>query len=246
MSNTTGLTKEYLKREYELLLRSPYEIAKEVGCHPNTVRRALIKYGFRIRTRSEAQRLALGMGRRENPAKDPETKAKISESMAAKWEQLSDEERAKRVAGAKVRWEAMSDTHRGRFDRNSRRAIVRAGSKGSKLEKALMAALRQERYTVLFHKKGADLFLKYEDIAIVIDGPSHFLPLYGEEALAKAQAQDRDRERSFRRRGFKFIRIKNMARNMTQAKAANACKNLLAALPSVLNSLEREVTLEVN
>ena len=61
---------------------STYEIAKRMKTYPNKIRRTLIKHGYELKNKSEAQKVALEKGRSSHPTmgktRSREEKIKIS------------------------------------------------------------------------------------------------------------------------------------------------------------------------
>ena len=72
-------------------------------------------------------------------------------------------------------------------------------------------------YEVEFHKEHfthpnalqLDLFLPKINVAIEIDGPTHFSPIWGEEALTRTQKADRHKEDILAGKNIQLIRIKH-------------------------------------
>jgi hypothetical protein len=81
-------TKEFYKKQYLDEYKSIRQIAEEQGTYINEIRRELINFGFRIRSKSETQSIALRSGRATNPSKgkprSDEVKKKISETLKKK------------------------------------------------------------------------------------------------------------------------------------------------------------------
>ena len=93
-------------------------------------------------------------------------------------------------------------------------------------------------YDVIFHKRGliandkmeVDLFIPSLKTAIEIDGPAHFLPIWGEENLQKHIRADAQKAGLLINRGFVVLRVKNIIRNLSQ-------KNMRETLISVVEQL---------
>jgi very-short-patch-repair endonuclease len=72
-------------------------------------------------------------------------------------------------------------------------SIRKAGKEGSKLENFLLRKITDAGFKVDFHKKNLipnekleiDLYVPECKTIIEIDGPSHFLPVWGDEKLQK-------------------------------------------------------------
>lgn len=196
-----------------------------------------------MRSKSEAQAVALESERHTHPTKgtvrDDETKRKISESLSESWEKLSDKEYKRRSEISKTNFDNMTDAKKEEFRRLSAEAIRTAAKEGSKLEKFLFDKLTEKGLYVEFHKSLAqnlrlevDLFVRDLKTAIEVDGPSHFLPIWGEEHLTKTKASDLEKNGILLARGYSVIRLQTDAKN-DSLKLKNDC------LRVVLECLEK-------
>jgi hypothetical protein len=64
------LSKELLEYEYVINKKSTYQIAEEHNTYANMVRRLLLKYGISLRSKAEAQSIAIKNSRHAHPTKD--------------------------------------------------------------------------------------------------------------------------------------------------------------------------------
>jgi very-short-patch-repair endonuclease len=204
--------------------KSTYEIAEILHSYPNKVRRALVKMGRPLRNKSEAQKNALDTGRIDHPTKGRERsyddKLKISTALTDYWDRMPEEQR-QRIHDAAIA------------------AIKRAGQEGSKLEKFLYEKLLSS-YTVEFHKKNLipnqnleiDLFVPRLRTIIEIDGPSHFLPVWGDEKLRNQMAADLDKSGLILSKGFVIVRLK-VLKTLSLAKMKEAHLKVLSILQSI-------------
>ena len=201
--------------------KSMAEIADMYNTYPNKIRRLLLKHGVKILTKSEAQKNALKNGRSKIPTqgrkRSKEEKLKISKSMKKNWEQIDEEEYNRRVELAKNRWDKMPEEEKNKMKQLGFQAIRKASKEGSKLERYIKRELTSLGYNVLIHQKilpnkdlEVDLFLPSEKTIIEVDGPSHFLPVWGEERLQKQIKSDQDKTGLALSKGFKIIRIKHL------------------------------------
>jgi very-short-patch-repair endonuclease len=95
-------------------------------------------------------------------------------------------------------------------------------------------------YDVIFHKRGlianqnleVDLFVPSINTAIEIDGPAHFLPIWGEESLNRHIKSDAQKAGLLMNRGFVILRVKNVIRNLSQ-------KNMRETLAAILQELNK-------
>lgn len=238
--------------------KSPYEIAEELGTYPNKIRRILKKMGEPLRSRSEAQKAALDTGRKDHPTEGKERsyddKVKISRSLTEHWAGMSDNERQEKVDQAKARWEALPQSKRDEIYDAAIQAIKKAGSEGSKFEKFLYEKLLVA-HTVEFHKKNLipnenleiDIYIPRLKTIIEIDGPSHFLPVWGAEKLAKQMKADLGKNGLILSKGFVIIRLKVLKALSLAAMedAADQIKVLLESIKSKFPSQNKRY-IEVN
>lgn len=199
--------------------KSFQEIAEMYNTYANKVRRDAKKAGIKIRTKSEAQKLALETGKHKHPTKgtkrSEETKEKIGISVMNSWENMSESELKRRSVMARDNWEKLSDDEKQDRFNKANQAVRETGKTGSKLEKYLHQYLIQEGYRVQRHvqnilntKLHVDLFLPQDNIVIEVDGPSHFEPVWGEVALERAQRYDNKKDGLLLGKGLRIIRIK--------------------------------------
>ncbi len=227
---------------------SPYEIAEHLKTYPNKVRRFLKKAGKTLRDKSAAQSLALTSGRHKHPTKgtirSDDTKFKISEKVHSYWETLPDDIRQSRVDKSKEIWEAMSD-HDKEALRKAASAAIRVASKdGSKIENFLRKDLTSHGFQVIFHKTGlivnnnleVDLFLPVQKTVIEIDGPTHFLPIWGEESLKKHIKADTHKSGLLLGAGFAIIRVKYLVKNLSEKHK----RDLSAQIREILTKIDKE------
>jgi len=235
-----------LKRLYLEEHKSFQEIAEKYNTYPNRVRRDAIKIGIPIRSKSEAQKLALETGKHKHPTKgttrSEETKEKIGSSVMNSWESLEESELKRRKELAKNNWDNLSEEEKQlRFEKANE--AVRVSSKlGSKLEKYLLENLVTNNYRTIPHKEQIlsntklhiDLFLPELNIAVEVDGPSHFLPVWGEEALKRNQEYDNKKTGLLIGKGINLIRIKQQ-KDFSKSRAKIIFGRLMEAIADVKN-----------
>lgn len=203
------------------------EIAAEFDTYKNAIRRVLVKNGVEIRSRSEAQKLALETGRSKHPTegrkRSEEEKILISDGMAKHWENMSAEEREKRSQIAKAQWDAMTEEERENLMAMANEAVRESSKNGSKLEKSLKEGLTNAGFIVEYHREGLipniklqiDLFLPELGVAIEVDGPSHFFPVWGYESLQKTIEADAEKSGLLLVNGFIIIRVKHTHKSVS-------------------------------
>ena len=197
-------------------------IANKLGTYANKIRRDANKFNIKTRDRSQAQKNALETGSIKHPtkgkARTDEEKQKIGLSQHENWENQSKAERASRSKKAKLRWNAMSATEKQNLLTSAHQAIRETSKTGSKLEKFLLTKLIKNGYKPEFHKEQIlsntklhiDLFLAELNTAIEVDGPSHYVSVWGEESLARNQKYDEKKNGLIIGKGMRLIRIKQL------------------------------------
>jgi very-short-patch-repair endonuclease len=208
----------FLQNEYVKNEKSFVELAELANTYPNKLRRDALALEIKIRDKGAAQKAALKTGRAEHLTAGKKlattTKTKISERRAAKWAS-SPEARRKKSEEAKIQWNQMSPEERRVFRKKASIAILKAAKEGSKLEKYLFEKLVEAGYQVQFHKEQIlvnerlqiDLFIPKINVAIEVDGPSHFEPIWGRKTLQRNKKSDAEKNGLLLGKGFILIRV---------------------------------------
>ena len=227
--------------------KSTYEIAEKFNTYPNKVRRILKKHGYNLKDKSAAQKTALEKGRSTHPTKGKKRtyaeKLKISSSISDYWSGMSEEDRQDRVEQAKTRWTEMSEEDRQNLRDLSIQAIQRASTHGSKLENFILKALIKAGHRVEFHKKNLipnekleiDLYIPVLKTIIEVDGPSHFLPVWGEEKLQKQIRADLHKNGLTLGRGYAIIRIKVLKNHISLKNKEDVANLIIDNLKKIEN-----------
>jgi very-short-patch-repair endonuclease len=248
--------KIFLQQKYEIEKKSFSDIAKEIGTYSNKVRRDAIKLNIKIRDKSEAQKNALSSGKIQHPTKGKErneqTKNKIGNSVLRSWEALSDLELKDRKNKAKINWENKSEEEKEFILREANIAVREASKKGSKLENFLFQKLLANGYNVDFHKEQSilntklqiDLFLPKDNIAIEVDGPSHFEPVWGDSSLKRNKKYDNKKTGLILGKGLFLIRIKQ-SRDFSKSRAELVFQDLLRVIDSIKNKNETSKVINI-
>ena len=236
--------KEFIIDQYMNKNKSTYEIAQELKTYPNKIRRALKTLGVDLRDRSTAQTVAIASGRHEHPTKGKKRteaeKIAISDGMSKFWDDMEDTERDRRSKLSKTQGDEMSEEEKANLRKLAAAAVRKASKEGSKIEKFIHEGLTAAGYEVIFHKRGliandkmeVDLFLPVLKTAIEIDGPAHFLPIWGETNLQKHIRADAQKAGLLINRGYAVLRVKNIIRNLSS-------KNMRDALNAVIVELQK-------
>ncbi len=235
------LSRLYIEHQY-----SWGQIAAFCSTYSNKVRRDAKRLGIESRDRSKAQSLALETGRHNHPTKDKghstETKVKISESISKDWKNMSPEKREQKRKEARDRWDAKSDDEIDRFRKAAGDGVRLAAKEGSALEKFLLEELISAGHRVEFHKEHwvvreklqIDLFLPDLNVALEVDGPSHFKDIWGADNLRKNQARDNEKTGLLLQRGCVIIRVRQ-----TQALSKKYLRDTLDNVLKTLEHIER-------
>lgn len=236
--------KELLNNLYAKEKKSFQQIADELGTYANKVRRDAIKFSIKIRDKSEAQKNALDTGVHKHPTKgtnrDEKTKNKIGISIMNKWQTLSSKELQKRKNKAKKQWDALSEDQKQTMITNANKAVRQSSREGSKLEKFILHKLLKDGYRVDFHKEHIlsntklqiDIFIPQLNTAIEIDGPSHFLPVWGKETLNRNIKYDNKKTGLILGKGSVLIRIKQ-THDFSKTRASMVYEKLLSEIKKI-------------
>jgi very-short-patch-repair endonuclease len=236
--------KKIILQLYSKENKSFQDIAEACGTYANKIRRDAKKFNIPIRDKSAAQKNALKTGKHKHPTKgtkrDEETKNKIGAGVMGFWDNLTDAELDNRKKIAKNNWDNMSDEQKSYIRQQANSAVRQASKVGSKLEKFLLDNLLKDGYRVDFHKEQIlsntklqiDLFLPKINVAIEVDGPSHFLPVWGDDVLDKNIKYDNKKTGLILGKGLVLIRIKQ-TREFSKARSLLLYNQLLEHLNKI-------------
>jgi very-short-patch-repair endonuclease len=241
--------------------KSTYEIAELCSTYPNKIRRILVKNGVVLKTKSEAQKNAIDNGTASHPTSGKKRtdgeKLKISSGLKKYWDNMSEELYEARIKQAQVRWHNMTDVEKDNMLTAAIKAIQLAGKEGSKLEKFLQTELGNAGYRIEYHKKGLivnenleiDMYIPALKTIIEVDGPSHFLPIWGEEKLQKQIKADFHKTGLILNKGMVIIRIKNLSDSVCLASKEKLRLDILKQLSKIEKSFpsksERYIEIEI-
>jgi very-short-patch-repair endonuclease len=239
------MNEKYIIELYSKKNKSMKEISEILNTYPNKIRRILIKNKIKILNKSEAQANALKNGRAKIPTigkkRTQEEKLKISKSLQDRWANLSEEDYKQYIVKAKQRWEKIPLAKKEAMAASAIDAIRKAGKEGSKLEKFLSNEFKKLGHKVEVHKKDLlvnenleiDMYFPELKAIIEIDGPSHFLPIWGEEKLQKQIKADQHKTGLILSKGFIIIRVKNLYDSLSLIKQEELKDSILAILNSI-------------
>lgn len=190
------------------------------------------QYGIERRTKSDAQKGYLSDNDHPMQGKHhtEEAKKKISASLGDFWDSLDPDQRAeyRQLVGSgwRKRWASMSNAERENMIASLNAANRQQQGHGSRFERFLADELRSRGYVVEERsnnyianaKQEVDLALTHEGIMIEVDGPTHFMPIYGEEALERQEAKDADKDDYLISAGFSVLRIQDNNGPLSQVR----------------------------
>ena len=226
--------------------KSTYEIAKQLDTYPNKIRRTLIKHGHTLKDKSEAQKTALAEGRSSHPTmgrkRSKDERIKISSSLVDYWEDMTQKERDRRSKIAKKNWQNMSAEQKENMRSKGIAAIQLAATHGSKLEQFIQKAISDHGFTCESHvmiipseNLEIDLYVRELKTIIEVDGPSHFLPIWGEDKLQKQINADLRKSGTLLSKGYVVIRVKSQGQESLSKK-----EELLNTVIDNLNSIKKK------
>lgn len=217
---------------------SSYEMAETLNTYSTKILRALAYLGELIhkdkssfkRDYSEAQKMALQNGRSRHPTEgkslDKNHKEKIGESRSKAYRGLSDLEKKRISQTSKESWNALGKVKQEEIRALALKAVRDASRDGSKTERHLKNGLTNAGYMVEFHKTNlvsgsnleVDLFLSEIRTAIEIDGPGHFIPIWGDMKLIKQQVSDTTKQGILINSGYVILRIRQVDKSISLTK----------------------------
>lgn len=211
--------KHTIQKMYLEELKSFGDIAVKLGTYANKIRRDAKKFDIPIRNKSEAQSNALKTGRTKHPTEGKErsdtTKSKIGLGLAKSWDSMDESAKQKIKEQKREQWNKLSEDQRANMQKSANDAVRLASKTGSKLEKYILEKLLKDGWRVDFHKEHVlvdtklqiDLLVPSIKTAIEIDGPSHFVPVWGEDALKKNIKYDQKKQGLLVGKGYALIRV---------------------------------------
>lgn len=238
------------------------EIADVAGVSATTIMRAFKKNGKQLRSKSEALKKSVKDGKLKSPTvgkkRTRAEKDSIARSRAVAWRNIDPEARESFKNAARERWEEWTDAEKVERQRRAGEGLSVAAKEGSKLEKFVYKSLTNDGYNVILHKKGLiagekyelDLYLPELKIVIEIDGPQHFLPLFGEDRLQKVMRYDKVKNGVLVSNGLCVIRVKFTLKALSDYSAKRIYGMILEQVKKIEKKFppkkDRIVELETN
>lgn len=243
-SMTDNEKKKIINEKYVKEKKSFQQIATELNTYSNKIRRDAKKFQIQIRDKSEAQKNALATGNHKHPTKGKsrpeEIKLKIGSSVLQNWENMDEASLQNRKDKAKQHWNSLSEDEKQVIISAANKAVRETSKSGSKLEKFLLQKLLSSGYKVEFHQEQTllttklqiDIFIPSLNTAIEVDGPSHFLPVWGDDALDRNVKYDNKKTGLLLGKGCVLIRIKQ-TKDYSPTRAEIIWNNLYSCLQNI-------------
>lgn len=212
-------TKPFLEKEYWTNQKSIGLIAEENNVSPSVIRKHLLYFGIRIRTRSESQSLAESSGRRKNPTRGrkrrPDEIKHIAQGVSQSYWDKPPKDREKIAEHLRNQYRNMSDEQRETFFKKSNEAIKDTVRYGSNLEKYICDNLRsngeivqaQTQCVISNENMRLDILLPQKQLVIEVDGPTHLRAVYSEESYLRKKELDARKNALLIEAGYKIIRV---------------------------------------
>lgn len=232
--------------------KSIRELAEENNTYPNKIARLLKKSGTLLRSKEDAAKIAVAMGKINPPMlgkkRTQEEKDNIGNKRAKKWKEMHAEEKDEFKKNAKDRWEARSSEDKVNMQKQAGKALRRASTEGSKTEKFLYEHLTKSGFDVTMHKVGlisgekfeVDLYLPSLGVAIEIDGPQHFNPVFGQANLDRTIKYDALKNGALLSKGLCVIRVKYLLKHASRSSNAKLLQLIISELRKIENKFPEE------
>ncbi len=203
-------------------------VADKLNTYPNNVRRILLKAGYTLRDKAASQIIAMESGRAEHPTKgkklSKKTKLAISKGLETAWENRPAAQKIALANDAKTRWHEREPSVQAEFAKKAALGVRNAGIYGSKIEQFLLAKLREQGFNPQYQRENlifsermrVDIFLPDDSIALEIDGPTHYVPIWGEEALVEKMAKDDKKNGLLLYCGYHVLRVRCRRKTLTK------------------------------
>jgi len=221
---------------------SASQLAQKYKTYTNKILRTLRKMGVDIKDKSDVQKEALGTGQRAHPMKGKhhkkESKDKIGHNVMLKYESFS-EDRKKEIGEKHAKsWKERSEESIIDMRQKGAKAIRISSQEGSKLEKYLYEHLQNRGMMVLMHQNisenaNLEVDLIINNVAVEVQGPSHYEPIYGEEKLMKTQQADMEKLNSLLKFGYSVIYIKHTCKKKSDVHYKGVLNLLLETFKEV-------------
>lgn len=248
---------EIIQDMYVKQNKSFQSISQELGTYPNRVLRDAKKFNIPIRSRSEAQINALKHGQSTIPTqgkkRSEKEKRSIGLGVLKNWENADEKKIQEKRKKAKKLWDKRTQKEKDNMVSKANDAVRQTSKVGSKMEHFILSFLLDKGYKVEFHKEQTlvntklqlDLFLPKINLAIEVDGPSHFKPVWGQDVLNRNISYDEKKSGLIIGKGYKLIRVKQI-KDFSNSRAQIVCDRIHIAIKSINNQSSKIIEIEDN
>lgn len=240
---------EQLIKSYVVDKKSTHQIAHEFKISQTKVRKILVDSGIKLRSRSESQKLVVkkkienGVHPTMGKHRSEEEKLSIGGGLLKYWDK-NEKARKKMAKHAEKTLNKLPKINKIVNKNKATKEILKASKNGSKLENYLYDFLSEKGLFPKQHlnmleneKLEVDLYVPEHKTVIEVDGPSHYLPIWGQDKLEKQQRADKEKIGLLLSKGYNYIRVKNLER-FSKARYLNVAQK-------VYNALSKENFIEI-
>lgn len=248
-SNFDDKTKQSLiKTEHIDGSMSIRRMAEKYGTYPNKIARDAKRLGMNIDNKSAAQKKVLKFGLSKHPTEGKERsldeKRLIAKNRREAWDNLSETEKASESKRLKKMYQDQEVKMH-----ESPMKIVKlreAAQSGSKLEVYVFERLKEEFGGVIHQMEDVfsgqsfhiDIFIS-PNIAIEIDGPSHYKAIWGKEKLKVSKDKDFRKSAACLSKGYYFISVIN-----DRAFSISYGDKITTELVTIINKIQKGLSKE--
>lgn len=237
----------YIIKQYQTNHRSAKQIADELNTYPNKILRMLTRAGIDIKSQSEVLKEKYDTGQKIAPMKgkshSTESKTKIGLKLCDRYENLSDDEKKKLSEKSKKRWTDRSDETIMKMKERGIEKIQESAKIGSKLERFLFKKLKELKLPVQMHQNitenmNLEVDLLIGKVAIEIQGPTHYEPIWGAEKLEKTVQADTEKVALLLKYGYSVIHYKHLTKRKSNSYYDKVADLIVEAYKKVKSSNE--------
>lgn len=240
--NPNGLTPEQAAAEYRQG-DSTVIIARRWNTNPKQVGRLLERAGCPRRTREQAQQNARDHGRvfrnKKKGCHDLEHRKKISEGQTKRWASMTPEDRESQAEQSRKNLKNRDDG--GEFAKAGGERLRQASKEGSKLSRSVREALSAARLKVQTGDvKVAGRTIRpcclvcengFKKVAVLVRGPTHFRPVFGEDKLRSQQESDQAAVGILTAEGYSVLVVEVTKRTLGRTSREELLKEVVASVP---------------
>lgn len=238
MSKRVTINIDQIRDLFENKGLSTYKVAEALNISQSYVSRVLRKWNqshpndkITIRSKSEAQKLHVEKNghQREGTTHTEESKIKMSNNIGAFYASPEGDKAKKHLAEVrKEEWANLPEDGKQQIISDLRTASREAQKtgEGSKFENFIAEQLTNDGYQIEQRGRRSvagtameiDIAIPAINLAIEIDGPTHFKNTYGAENLAKVQAKDNEKNLILTNSGWNVLRVQDDAGSLTRIR----------------------------